>query len=187
MACHLRFQNPDVNMLLQRVHTELDASVISALIEAALRLLPPDNSPKGRAEAKDKMQQKQKQALLQETYFIGQIRGLGYRFQTEKEQQEARQSSTPDIRFLEPISVNGNLCHWIEYKNYFGFKANPFITSKNRKQYRNYASRFGPGAVVYKLGFEVEHVSINGIESFREAEFLYILGQQSELKGSPLG
>ena len=39
MACRLRFMKPDVNMLLECIDTQLDRMIISALIEAALRLL----------------------------------------------------------------------------------------------------------------------------------------------------
>ncbi|KAI9045748.1 zinc finger protein [Aspergillus affinis] len=182
MACRLRFMKPDVDMLLRRIDTQLDTMVISALIEAALRLLPPDNSPNGRAEAEERMRQKSERALIQETSFIDQMRDLGYQFQTEREQKESRLSPTPDIRFHEPVLVNGHSCHWIEYKNYFGFKANPFITSKNKKQFRKYVSGIGPGAVVYKLGYEIEHIAMIGVETFREAEFLYNLGQESRLR-----
>lgn len=74
MACRLRFMKPDVNMLLGCIDTPLDRMIISALIEAALRLLPPDNTPEGRAEAKERMQQKMEQALLNEVSFIDQMR-----------------------------------------------------------------------------------------------------------------
>ena len=53
MACHLRFMKPDVDMLLRRIDTQLDHGVISALIEAALRLLPPDETPEGKGERKN--------------------------------------------------------------------------------------------------------------------------------------
>ncbi|CDM38413.1 Zinc finger, C2H2 [Penicillium roqueforti FM164] len=182
IACRLRFMKPDVNMLLRRIDTQLDTMVISALIEAALRLLPPDNSPNGRAEAEERMRQKRERALIQETSFIDRMRDLGYQFRTEREQKELRLSPTPDIRFLEPVSVNGHSCYWIEYKNYFGFKANPFITSKNKKQFRKYVSGLGPGAVVYKLGYEIEHIAMIGVETFREAEFLNNLEQESRLR-----
>ena len=181
MACRLRFMKPDVNMLLECIDTQLDRMIISALIEAALRLLPPDNTIEGRAEAKVKIQKKMEQALLNEVSFIDHLRNFGYSFLTEREQKESQLYPTPDIRFLEPISIHGHLCHWLEYKNYFGFKSNPFIASKNKKQLKKYASELGPGAVVYKLGFEVDHIVATGICSFREAEVLHFLGQSSRL------
>jgi len=38
-------------------------------------------------------------------------------------------------------------------------------------------SELGPGAVVYKLGYEIKHIATIGVETFREAKFLYNLGQ----------
>lgn len=181
MACRLRFAKPDVDMLLGRIDTQLDRMIVLALIEAALRLLPPDNTPEGRAEAKKKMQKKMEQARLHETAFIDQLRYFGYQFLTEREQKEVQLHPTPDIRFLRPISIQGHLCHWLEYKSYFGFKANPFIASKNKKQLTKYTSELGSGAVVYKLGFEIDHILVAGLRSFREAEVLHSLGRQSRL------
>ncbi|KAJ5559501.1 hypothetical protein N7513_001900 [Penicillium frequentans] len=182
MACRLRFMKPDTNVLLSYIDTQLDHMIISALIEAALRLLPPDDTPGGRLEAKEIMQQKMERAYLQEVAFVNQVRDFGYQILTEKEQRESQLRSTPDIRFLEPILIDGHLCHWIEFKNYFGFKSNPFIASKNKKQLNRYASEIGPGAVVYKLGFEIDHIVIAGIHSFREAEVLHLLEQQSKIR-----
>jgi hypothetical protein len=182
MACRLRFMKPDVNMLLSFIDTQLDHMIISALIEAALRLLPPADTPEGRLEAKEIMQQKMERANLQEVAFVNQVRDFGYQILTEKEQRKGQLRSTPDIRFLEPISIDGHLCHWIEFKNYFGFKSNPFIASKNKKQLKRYASEIGSGAVVYKLGFEIDHIVIAGVHSFREAEVLHSLERQSKLR-----
>lgn len=178
MACHLRFMKPDVDMLLRRIDTHLDRAVISALIEAALRLLPHDNTPEGRLEAKERMQQKMERALLHEMSFTDQTRDFGYQFLTEEEQKESQLRPTPDIRLVEPVWIHGHLCHWIEYKSYFGFKANPFIASKDKRQFKKYASELGSGAVVYKLGFEIDYIVVPGIRLFREAEVLHLLGRQ---------
>jgi hypothetical protein len=40
----------------------------------------------------------------------------------------------------------------------------------------------GSGAVVYKLGFEIDHIVIAGVHSFREAEVLHSLERQSKLR-----
>ncbi|KAE8404960.1 hypothetical protein BDV37DRAFT_246188 [Aspergillus pseudonomiae] len=178
MACRLRFIKPDVDTLLRHINTQLDHMIVAALIEAALRLLPPDNTPEG----KERMQKKMRDAQLAENSFTDQIRAMDYRFLTESEQKERNLQPTPDIRFLKPVSIHGKLCHWLEYKNYFGFKANPFVAAKTRKQLRRYLSALGPGAVVYRLGFEIDHISIEGVQSFREAETLYSLKQQSRAK-----
>jgi hypothetical protein len=177
MACRLRYNKPDVEMLLSYVDTHLDNTVISALIEAALRLLPPESTPEGKAEAIGRMQQKQERALLHEVSFIDQVRGLGHQFLTESEQKQKQLRPTPDIRFHEPVWIQGHLCHWIEYKSYFGFKSNPFLASKDKKQFKRYASELGPGAVVYKLGYEIEHMTATEIVFIREAEVLHLLGK----------
>jgi hypothetical protein len=152
MACRLGFMKPDVNMLLSFIDTQLDHMIISALIEAALRLLPPADTPEGRLEAKEIMQQKMERANLQEIAFVNQVRDFGYQILTEKEQRKGQLCSTPDIRFLEPILIDGHLCHWIEFKNYFGFKSNPFIASKNKKQLKRYASRDRIGCCCLQAG-----------------------------------
>lgn len=182
MACRLRYNRPDVEMLLSRVSTQLDNSIISALIEASLRLLPPESTSEGKAEAIERMQQKKERALLHEVSFIDQVRKFGHQFLTESEQKEKQLRPTPDIRFHEPVLIQGHLCHWIEYKSYFGFKSNPIITSKDKKQFKRYVSELGPGAVVYKLGFEIEHITATEIYFFREAEVLYLLGKKSGFK-----
>jgi hypothetical protein len=45
----------DINVLLSYTDTQLDHMIISALIDAALRLLPPDDTPEGRLETKETM------------------------------------------------------------------------------------------------------------------------------------
>lgn len=119
MACRLRFKNPNVDMLLGYIDTQLDHPVISALIEAALRLLPPEITPEGGAEANKRIQSKMAKALLNETTFIGQMRSFRYQFQTESEQKEAHLRPTPDIRFPKPVLIQGRPCYWVEYKSYF--------------------------------------------------------------------
>jgi hypothetical protein len=53
MAYRLRFMKPDINVLLSYINTQLERMIILALIKATLRLLPPNNIPKGRLEAKE--------------------------------------------------------------------------------------------------------------------------------------
>ena len=79
---------------------------------------------------------------------------------------------TPDILFLVPIVINGVLCHWIEYKDTFGFQADPFVHKRNCKQYRKYATTFGSGMVVYKLGYQTKLLNIEGGFGFRKAEVI---------------
>ena len=85
---------------------------------------------------------------------------------------------TPDIRFDSPISVLGQLCWWLEFKNYFGFRKNPFVAVKDKKQFLRYATQIGPGAVVYKLGYETGHLNVDGVVALREKEVLQGLRMQ---------
>ncbi|KMW67856.1 uncharacterized protein BDCG_17882 [Blastomyces dermatitidis ER-3] len=118
---------------------------------------------------------KEEQARLAETEFTNTIRNLGYVFQTEAEQKESMISPTPDVRFLDPIPISGHLCFWLEYKNYFGFKANPFIASQNKTQLKKYIAKIGPGGVVFRLGFETDHLNIKGVKAFHEEDLLQCL------------
>lgn len=177
MARRLRFQNPDVDMLLRHVNTGLDRAIVEALIRAALRLLPHDGTPEGKIETQKLEMQKDKEARLAEGCFIDRMRKSGYQFLTETEQNELKLLPTPDVRFLQPVSIEGRLCHWIEYKNFFGFRDNPFLAKNTRKQLNKYVSCLGAGAVVYRLGFETDHILDTGIYSFREAEVLRFLEQ----------
>jgi hypothetical protein len=46
-----------------------------------------------------------------------------------------------------------------------------------RSNLKRYASEIGSGAVIYKLGFEIDHIVVIGVYSVREAEVLYFLEQ----------
>ena len=85
---------------------------------------------------------------------------------------------TPDIRFLEPTFICGHHCWWLEFKDFFGFQANPYVAAHNRKQFSKYAAQIGPGAVVYELGFETDHVDIEGVKIFRKEEVIKSLTSQ---------
>ncbi|KAL2368806.1 hypothetical protein RJZ57_006811 [Blastomyces gilchristii] len=138
--------------------------------------LPPlDNTPEGIQWRQEKQRMKEEQARLAETEFTNTIRNLGYVFQTEAEQKESMISPTPDVRFLDPIPISGHLCFWLEYKNYFGFKANPFIASQNKTQLKKYIAKIGPGGVVFRLGFETDHLNIKGVKAFHEEDLLQCL------------
>lgn len=82
---------------------------------------------------------------------------------------------TPDIRFDEPTYILGQLCWWLEFKNHFGFRKNPFVAAKDRRQLLKYATQIGPGAVVYKLGYETSHVNIDGVVTFFEGSLVHRL------------
>lgn len=180
MACRLRFMKIDVEMLLKYVDTKLDHEVVSYLVEAALRLVPPNKTLEDASEARMKMIQKAGRASFNEKNFVNQFRALGYEFLTEDEQKKLQIQPTPDIRFYEPVMLSRQWCYWVEYKSYFGFSENPHINSKDSKQFKKYATKLGPGAVVYKLGYEMEHITVQDVTFHRETEFLDYLRRQFE-------
>jgi len=173
-AFKLRFKQPTVDDILRRTKTELENPIVSALISAALRLLPIDNTPYGIALRTEKHRVKAAEAKCAEDGFCIALSRCGLKYIRESQQQG--EASTPDVLFRNPTIICGHLCFWLEYKNYFGFRANPFVASKNKKQFQKYATQIGPGAVVYKLEFEIDHVNIDGVLSFREKEVLQDLG-----------
>ncbi|KAK2731312.1 hypothetical protein FQN57_003453 [Myotisia sp. PD_48] len=175
LACRLRSSRPNPVTIIQHSRTKLDCAIVSSIIEGALRLPPLDNTPEGIQWRQEKQRMKSEQAQLAEMQFTNSIRNLDYEFQTEAEQRDSMTSPTPDIRFLDPVLISGHLCFWLEYKNYFGFRANPFIASQNKKQLKRYTTTIGPGGVVFKLGFEIGHLNIEGVKAFREEELLQCL------------
>jgi hypothetical protein len=180
LARRLRFGEPSADDIIRQTKTSLNREIVSALMEAAVHLLPPDNSPQGLLARQEKQEEKTPKALSAEAAFLENFTKLGYQFLGESQQKELM-ASTPDMRFLKPTLICGHLCLWLEYKHFFGFRANPFVASKNKKQFKRYAAEIGPGIVVYKLGFESEHLNIDGIRTFRENEVLLSLTAQDSL------
>jgi hypothetical protein len=87
------------------------------------------------------------------------------RFETQEAQlarmhaQGVAAAATPDFLLLEPARVNGAVCHWIEVKRSYGAglvcdEEKHWLPSKKAlKQLAKYVAAFGPGAVVFSLGF----------------------------------
>lgn len=169
-ACRLCFQQPTVDSLSRQVKTKLEEAVISAIIAAALRLLPTDDTLQGIALRTKQLRIRAAKAKFAEDSFCAELARLGYKF--SRECQQKGEAVTPDIRFDEPISVFGQLCWWLEFKDYFGFRRNPFVVAKDKRQFLKYSTQTGPGSVVYKLGYETSHVNINRVVTFREEEVL---------------
>jgi hypothetical protein len=76
------------------------------------------------------------------------------------------------MRFTSPVMICGLPCNWLEFKDYFGFPDNPFVSSSEKKQLKKYSLAFGPGAVVYSLGFQCNYPSIEDVRVFRAREVL---------------
>jgi hypothetical protein len=188
-ACRIRFANPTVEDVVRLTRTSLAASIVSAILEGARRLLPPDNSPEGQDLRRAEMAKKALQAFEAETAFTVQLQKFQPLSMTEEQQKESIRikseaglvnlvKATPDLLFLETTSLCGFRTNWIEYKNMFGFKSNPFVHAKIKKQLKRYTEIYGDGMVVFKLGYESEHLNIEGLRVMREAEVLHWLGSQ---------
>jgi hypothetical protein len=179
-AVRLRFAKPDVSTLIQITSTKVQPEIVSAIREGALRLLPPDNTIDGQRVRKEIAAEKARHSAAAELNFVTYIRSVGFTFMDEAEQKQRIKEaldnglqpirSTPDILFAQPVHLQGKQCRWIEYKNTFGFKKNPFVHSKQRKQLTRYVEQFGAGIVVYKLGFEQNLLNMGGVSIVREVE-----------------
>ncbi len=62
----------------------------------------------------------------------------------------------PDILFQPPFEINGKKINWIECKYYFGSKQD--MEKHWKGQLKKYKKAFGPGAIVYWLGFVEDKV-----------------------------
>jgi len=73
----------------------------------------------------------------------------GYSYWTEAER--AGEEKTPDCLLKKSAKFRGRTVHWFESKGYFG---DPWEMERNyKKQLKHYVQLFGPGVVIYWLGF----------------------------------
>jgi len=73
----------------------------------------------------------------------------GYSFWTEADR--AGEEKTPDCLLKKSAKFKGRTVHWFESKGYFG---DPWELDRNyKKQLKDYVRLFGPGVVIYWLGF----------------------------------
>lgn len=176
-ACLHRHEAMDAGSVMRRVHTTLSPEVIKSIIDAALKLLPPDNSPQGRLERQLMEQEKKRRAIQAEDAFV---RHLEARYQVIRESDVrralldagARPHATPDVVFEAPVTIVGAACRWIECKSYFGFGRNPYVAASERKQIKKYVDHLGPGIVVFRLGYEQRHLALDGVRVYREQEMV---------------
>ena len=63
--------------------------------------------------------------------------------------------NTPDFLIKTPIKINGFEVNWIDAKNFYGANVK-FIKDSLIDQTKKYIDTYGPGCVVYKLGFNDE-------------------------------
>ena len=79
-ACRSRFGQPNADKIIQRTKAPLDREMDSALIEAASRLLLPDNSPKGVVARQEEQREKIQRALSAEAAFLENSIKFGHQF-----------------------------------------------------------------------------------------------------------
>ncbi|TKX18740.1 hypothetical protein C1H76_9001 [Elsinoe australis] len=181
LACNMRFQSPTAEEIRFTTGTALDLAVVAAILEGALRLVPVDKSPQGQSQRKEVEKRKAGEAASAEKSFVQLLRTIGLDLEDETQQRERIQQRladgqastiriTPDVLFRSPTMVCGKVVSWIEYKNSFGFRKNPFVHKSHLKQTRRYQASFGDGLLVYKLGFETNHINEAGIHCLHEAD-----------------
>ena len=163
-ACQLRFGNPTPKLVIGKTGTQLDYDIVSAIIEAALRLLPADNTPRGIQIRQEKEAEKASKAQLAESAFVNRLLDVDPLLLREGQQRMQIKAAldagkhdtvrvTPDVRLSRPTIVCGIECAWVEFKNTFGFRSSPYVAKRNEDQLRRYATALGPDMVVFKLGY----------------------------------
>lgn len=172
---------PTVRRVMEMTRTNLSSEVVASLMAAAERLNSLTESPHDAMIRAEMQRRKSEIAQSHEDAFIEQLVHKGFSFTREKEQREDSSSlglirqGTPDVRFTNPVAVHGEVCGWIEFKDYFGFPNNPFIAQKEKRQLKKYVVTFGAGIVVYSCGFQQGYPKIDGVRVCRAAEFLECL------------
>lgn len=76
----------------------------------------------------------------------------------EQKAEFGRAVLTPDLLFTEPVYINNEIVHWIDYKDYIGTEVR-FLYSSNIAQAAKYAKKWGPGALCYHRAY-VEGLTI---------------------------
>lgn len=69
--------------------------------------------------------------------------------------------NTPDFLIKSELYVNGQKVNWIDAKNFYGSNI-PFVTEKIKKQTEKYLKTWGPGSIIFSLGFN-EKLHYNNI------------------------
>jgi len=94
------------------------------------------------------------------------LQALGVAFETERELEARGFPKTPDVRLPVPIGLETETgeveaVHWIDSKAMFGLRGE---ANENVEQLKGYVNRFGPGMVIYWMGFHpdllIPHVAI---------------------------
>lgn len=92
------------------------------------------------------------------------VRNANIPFKDEEQLRTCGYDKTPDVKLELPVAVDGFVVNWIESKALFGDEANHKTYIK--EQYLSYWNRFGPGLVIYWLGF------VDTLEFISEKRFI---------------
>lgn len=80
-----------------------------------------------------------------------------------------RRNISQDARLEVPILVHGRVVHWIDSKASFG---DPHVhREQGMRQFLSYVNRYGPGLVIYWMGF------VDELDSHPEARAQFFLGR----------
>jgi hypothetical protein len=60
--------------------------------------------------------------------------------------------NTPDFLILSDLKINGKIIKWIDAKNFYGSNIK-FDIKKINKQVKKYIDAYGPGCVIFSLGY----------------------------------
>ena len=99
-----------------------------------------------------------KTAQANEDIFVDWVKQWQPKIRTQNElaaeqvEQFGRAIITPDLLFAEPVYINGEKIHWIDFKSYVGCDVQ-FIAKSNQRQAARYSAKWGKGALCYQLGF----------------------------------
>lgn len=178
LAVQLRRECPTVEDIVLVTGTRLESPIITALVNAAERLNSLSESREDAQRRAERQQQRSQLAQVAEDAFIEHFSRQGFNFATEVQQRQQakhlgqRATHTPDMKFTSPVMICGLPCNWLEFKDYFGFPDNPFVSSSEKRQLKKYVLALGPGAVVYSLGFQSNYPNIKDVTGFRAQEVL---------------
>jgi hypothetical protein len=100
----------------------------------------------------------------------------------EQKAAYGRAVATPDLLLHDPIVINGNVCKWIDYKDYVGADIG-FLAKSNTAQCARYVAMWGPGALVYHAvveGWELPGVVMLSADELLKHADPYNLANSSE-------
>ena len=94
---------------------------------------------------------------LWENSLYSYLNNLGIKYIPEAEMKKKGYASTPDVLLMDDLYINNRLVRWIDSKNYYGSTASRRFMQSAEKQSSKYEEAFfGPGAIIYRLGFSSE-------------------------------